>query len=72
VEDRLPTLSASKALENLTSAPKQVISTGLRNLDAVLQDLELGSSNDAAPGGLTRGRVTEIYGPPGVGKTAFA
>jgi predicted ATP-dependent serine protease len=26
---------------------------------------------DAAFGGVSRGKVTEIYGPPGVGKTAL-
>ena len=73
VEDRLPTFSASQALQNLNSTPRRPISTGLRRLDAGLQgrDFESSSQYDL-PGGISRGEVTEIYGPPGVGKTAFA
>ena len=73
VEDRLPTLSASQALQNLSSTPRRPLSTGLRRLDAALQgrDYEF-SSQDDLPGGISRGEVTEVYGPPGVGKTAFA
>ena len=44
------------------------IPTGLRGLDLLL------ASAAASPprGGLPLGHVTEIYGPPGVGKTTFA
>ena len=72
-EDRLPTFSASQALQNLRSTSKRPISTGLRRLDAALQgkDYEV-SSQDDLRGGISRGEVTEVYGPPGVGKTAFA
>ena len=42
-------------------------------MDAFLQNREIGSSSqDSLNGGLTRGHVTEIYGPPGVGKSTFA
>ena len=90
-EDRLPTLSASQALQNLSSTPARPISTGLPVLDAYLQGIELSGSQDGpSSGGVTRGEVTEVnespqspgallksklhqvFGPPGVGKTAFA
>ncbi|RMZ79236.1 hypothetical protein DV737_g3497, partial [Chaetothyriales sp. CBS 132003] len=51
------------------------ISTGLAGLDAVLAPT--GSSNRnrssslSSSSGIRQGRVTEIYGPPGVGKTTF-
>ena len=49
------------------------ISTGLKSLDAILQGKEPSSSEqDDVPGGLSRGHVTEIYGPPGVGKSTLA
>ncbi|CAF9927550.1 MAG: hypothetical protein ALECFALPRED_003740 [Alectoria fallacina] len=70
---RLPTVSASQALQNITSTPRRPISTGLRGLDVFLQGKEHeASSQTAAPGGVSRGEVTEIYGPPGVGKTTIA
>ncbi|KAL9611557.1 MAG: hypothetical protein Q9167_003804 [Letrouitia subvulpina] len=70
---RLPTVSASQALRNLTSAPKQVISTGLPSLDSALQGKDSGlSAQGDSGGGLTCGHITEIFGPPGSGKTAFA
>lgn len=71
--DRLPTLSASQALQDLESTPRRPISTGLASLDSVLQGRgHDASSQDAIPGGISRGEVTEVYGPPGVGKTAIA
>ena len=72
-QDRLPTISASAALQNLTSNDTEYISTGLSHLDALLQQRELDLSSQARTiGGLTRGHVTEIYGPPGVGKSTLA
>ena len=73
IEDRLPTFSASQALQNLRSTSKRPIPTGLTRLDAALQakDYET-SSQDGLLGGISRGEVTEVYGPPGVGKTVFA
>ena len=41
-------------------APQEIISTGLSQLDA------------AAGGGIPRGRIVEIYGSEGSGKTALA
>lgn len=71
--DRLPTVSASQALRNLRSKSPASIPTGLPRLDSLLAGH--GSSSEglqASSGGLTRGQVTEIHGPPGVGKTLLA
>ena len=70
----MPTVSAAQALQDLKSAPSRCISTGLELLDRVLQRRELGvsdSDEEAFHGGISRGKVTEVYGPPGVGKTAL-
>ncbi|KAI9732635.1 MAG: hypothetical protein M1834_003971 [Cirrosporium novae-zelandiae] len=56
---RLPTISASLALKNLALPSFKPLTTGLSKLDAALD------------GGIPRGGVTEVYGPPGVGKTGF-
>ena len=73
VQDRLPTLSASDVLQNLTSGSSKCISTGLPRVDALLQCRQLDSFGQThRDGGLTRGHVAEIYGPPGVGKSTFA
>ncbi|KAK4109587.1 P-loop containing nucleoside triphosphate hydrolase protein [Canariomyces notabilis] len=64
---RLPTVSAAEALRDFEGNECNFISTGLTALDASLQS-ELGTAHQ---GGIQRGHVTEIWGPPGVGKTAF-
>jgi len=70
---RLPTVSASEALKTLSTSRSLVIATGLPELDHILQGKDLqGLSQEASSGGLARGQVTEVYGPPGVGKTTFA
>ncbi|KAG0649187.1 rad55 [Hyphodiscus hymeniophilus] len=71
--DRLPTISAAQALTDLNTSPTRYISTGLRDLDALLQNRDPGSvlESDAFFGGVSRGKVTEVWGPPGVGKTAL-
>ena len=68
----MPTVSAAQALQDLKSSHTRCISTGLNLLDAFLQNRESVSS-DVEPlyGGISRGKVTEVYGPPGVGKTAL-
>lgn len=68
----MPTVSAAQALEDLKSSPTRCISTGLSLLDYALQNREP-QLQDAEPfyGGVSRGKVTEIYGPPGAGKTAI-
>lgn len=65
--DRLPTVSAAKALQDLERNDGAPISTGLAVLDASLS-LELGGAHH---GGIQKGHVTEVWGPPGAGKTAF-
>jgi predicted ATP-dependent serine protease len=66
-QDRLPTVSAAQALQDLEGNDSNFVSTGLPSLDA-----SLGSGlEDATHGGVQKGHVTEIWGPPGAGKTAF-
>jgi RecA/RadA recombinase len=68
----MPTVSAAQALQDLKWSHTRCISTGLDLLDAFLQNRESVSS-DVEPlyGGVSRGKVTEVYGPPGIGKTAL-
>ncbi|KAG9241840.1 P-loop containing nucleoside triphosphate hydrolase protein [Calycina marina] len=72
---RLPTVSAADALAKLKNSAMRCVSTGLRDLDAILQNQNPAAPADEAShafkGGVSRGRVTEVYGPSGVGKTAF-
>jgi hypothetical protein len=82
--DRLPTVSAAQALSDLQTSAKRCISTGIRDLDLILQNkyaASLALDGDGQrqeqvgvgswDGGVSRGRVTEVYGPSGVGKTAL-
>ncbi|MCJ1414968.1 hypothetical protein MMC32_001298 [Xylographa parallela] len=70
---RLPTVSASEALRSLSTSCSSAVSTGLPQLDQILQGKDpQGLSEDLFTGGLARGQITEVYGPPGVGKTTFA
>lgn len=66
--DRLPTVSAAQALEGLTGDPSAHVSTGLPKLDRALTGRTTTASNEES--GLSKGQITEIWGPPGVGKTA--
>lgn len=70
---RLPTVSAAAALQDLNSSPTRCISTGLKDLDAVLQNRDPATifEGEAFYGGVSKGKVTEICGPPGVGKTSL-
>ncbi|KAG4428584.1 hypothetical protein IFR05_015935, partial [Cadophora sp. M221] len=69
---RMPTVSAAQALRDLKTSPTRCISTGLSILDCMLQNREPEFSDaESLFGGVSRGKVTEIYGPPGVGKTAL-
>ncbi|KAH6634549.1 hypothetical protein B0J18DRAFT_461712 [Chaetomium sp. MPI-SDFR-AT-0129] len=63
---RLPTVSAAEALQALEEANSPGLITGLTSLDASL-DPVLGSGQ----GGIQKGHVTEVWGPPGAGKTAL-
>ncbi|PKS07289.1 hypothetical protein jhhlp_005891 [Lomentospora prolificans] len=76
---RLPAVSAAQALEDLNDDPSQCVSTGLSRLDRALsaapeslRELQKGDDDEPSPvpSGVYRGQVTEIWGPPGVGKTA--
>ncbi|OAP59738.1 hypothetical protein AYL99_04740 [Fonsecaea erecta] len=67
-QHRLPTVSAIEALQNI-SAKCKGISCSLPVLDTILAN---GSNRlSIATPGIQRGHVTEVYGPPGVGKTTF-
>lgn len=65
-QHRLPTVSGIEALHNATANAKG-ISSGLPALDTAL----LPSGLSIATPGIQRGVVTEVFGPPGVGKTTF-
>jgi KaiC/GvpD/RAD55 family RecA-like ATPase len=45
------------------------VSTGIAQLDTLLAPPSL--PGRPVSGGYMRGKVTEIFGPPGVGKTSF-
>lgn len=72
---RLPTISASQALEDLEDKGSNCISTGIKALDKILAPSSVSSqrygSAVAQSGGIKRGQVTEIWGPPGSGRTAL-
>ena len=69
----MPTVSVAQALQNLGSTSDRCISTNLPLLDACLQNRDGNATDNTLSfgGGISRGRVTEIYGPPGVGKTTI-
>lgn len=71
VPDRLPTVSASQALQTLVNGDDggRVVSTGLAQLNKILAPTGLAGRGVA--GGYMRGKVTELFGPPGAGKTTF-
>ncbi|KAF6840935.1 rad55 protein [Colletotrichum plurivorum] len=69
---RLPTVSAAQVLQDLDDDIFSHISTGLTRLDeALTTPIALDKSAPKRPGGVQRGQVTEIWGPPGSGKTAL-
>ncbi|KAK7447516.1 hypothetical protein Landi51_06872 [Colletotrichum acutatum] len=71
VQNRLPTVSAADALEELDGGVARYVSTGIERLDgALISSSSLRTPDSASGGGLQRGQVTEIWGPPGSGKTA--
>ncbi|GAB7362991.1 hypothetical protein MBLNU230_g3286t1 [Neophaeotheca triangularis] len=75
---RLPTVSASAALSQLTAANRASgVPTGLTGLDAFLvgggNEAPLSSATaTAVGGGFERGKVFEVWGPSGAGKTGIA
>ncbi|KAJ5704540.1 hypothetical protein N7536_000229 [Penicillium majusculum] len=68
-EDTPPvvSISASQSL-NASAATRDPIATGLARLDEALNDLP----DQPNQGGILRGHVTELFGPPGAGKTSLA
>lgn len=74
--DRLPTVSAAQALDDLKTDPQQFITTGLEALDQALanvSDLSLGDDEGSQLcRGIQRGQVVEVWGPPASGKTTLA
>ena len=64
---RLPTLNGAQALLGALEKQKPC-STGIDNLDATLRTAGNALSQD---GGILRGCLTEVYGPPGCGKTSL-
>ncbi|KAH7379509.1 P-loop containing nucleoside triphosphate hydrolase protein [Pyrenochaeta sp. MPI-SDFR-AT-0127] len=66
---RLPTVSASQALQHFHARGARTVSTGISQLDKILAPPSLPGHN--VSGGYIRGKVTEVFGPSGVGKTAF-
>jgi hypothetical protein len=61
--DRLPTVSASDAFRNLSDDDHQSPSNAYTDIPEL---------DHALGGGFECGRVTELWGPPGAGKTAIA
>ncbi|KAJ5577502.1 uncharacterized protein N7459_006466 [Penicillium hispanicum] len=61
-------ISASQSL-NASASTRDPIPTGLARLDQALHPASLSQSRS---GGILRGQVTEVFGPPGVGKTSLA
>ncbi|KAL5601205.1 hypothetical protein BROUX41_006007 [Berkeleyomyces rouxiae] len=79
---RLPPVSAADVLDGPEDESLQPITTGLDTLDALLSAtpgldaqnarLELNDEDRASSrGGLPLGQITEVWGPPGVGKTTL-
>ncbi|KAK3324653.1 hypothetical protein B0T19DRAFT_464855 [Cercophora scortea] len=68
---RLPTVSAARALEQFGGTELNLVPTGLDALDAALGSSLNGLVPPGGRGGVQKGQVTEIWGPPGAGKTAL-
>jgi hypothetical protein len=69
----LPTVSAAQALDELKIDPHQFIPTGLEALDQALADVSLEDGDESERyRGIQKGRIVEVWGPPGSGKTTFA
>ena len=64
--DRMPTISASAAFEELLSRGPDNEISGLQSFDSLVQN-----GNDSTQVGFERGKVTELWGPSGAGKTAL-
>ena len=72
VQQGLPSLSAAQVLQELEKSSSKPVSTGLNVLDEALSCDTFGDELDpGTPGGIQRGQITEIWGPPGSGKTSL-
>ncbi|KAI1326242.1 P-loop containing nucleoside triphosphate hydrolase protein [Xylariaceae sp. FL0255] len=69
---RLPTVSAAQALDDMRADSSLFLSTGLDILDRTLNNVSVQDSGDSvAHGGLQKGHIIEVWGPPGSGKSTF-
>lgn len=77
--DLVPSATALQILEDLERDGPKCVSTGLEALDGLLvkpsrglgPSQGTGTGDGNRHGGVQQGQITEIWGPPGVGKTAF-
>lgn len=70
--DRLPTVSASQVLDGLGSQTIDCVPSGVEPLDKLFSNNGQASTEDSrSSAGVKRGQVTDAWGPPGTGKTAF-
>ncbi|KAI1118717.1 P-loop containing nucleoside triphosphate hydrolase protein [Nemania sp. NC0429] len=70
---RLPTVSAAQVFDDLEADSRQSIATGLEALDRALADVALEDGDRPQRcRGIQKGQITEVWGPPGSGKTTLA
>ena len=69
----MPTISASEALQTATtSGVERSLKLGILEIDTLLSGADPSVGRDSeGPTGLLYGEVTEVTGPPGVGKTCM-
>ncbi|KAF2748615.1 P-loop containing nucleoside triphosphate hydrolase protein [Sporormia fimetaria CBS 119925] len=73
---RMRTLPAINAMQGFHACVSRTVSTGSRTVSTGIARLDELLAPQSLPdrhlhGGLVRGKVTEVYGPSGAGKTAF-
>lgn len=67
----MPTVQASQVFRELQDDSNSFIPTGIESLDDALASESLSQLRDLGhSGGIKKGQVTELWGPPGTGKTA--
>ncbi|KAJ0415746.1 P-loop containing nucleoside triphosphate hydrolase protein [Aspergillus carlsbadensis] len=62
---------ASQSLQASAALRAGAVSTGLSRLDDAISSLSIDEGEDLSQG-IPQGHVTEVFGPPGVGKTSLA
>lgn len=74
--ERVISFPASQSLHASAASPSGAISTGIPQLDEAIRPPSaedvLGRTRDINSNGIPCGHVTEVYGPPGAGKTSLA